>query len=240
MDWPILVISIAVLLLSDVSGAALAWQPGTAAKQAVGPASTLPSSGQTFLSPGRRLYLATAGKGGLDRWSGTSEWTHVRHAADSDAGDLYNDGSKFNSLVIAPYNPGSRADYEVEADIQVWPGHCPAGFGIVVRWTNNQGPYSCTDCDGHAGIWVGALEGARRMIKRHFEETWDWHTYRFEVHGTTLVSWVDGQRLMQTTDNGLRGYQGGRIGLWTHGDQLIVRRVEVCAGTGYPCDLTVK
>jgi hypothetical protein len=78
------------------------------------------------------------------------------------------------------------------------------------------------------------------MIQRHFEEATDWHTYRLDVHGTTLVSWVDDQRLMQTTDDGLRGYQGGKIGLWTHGDRFYVRRFEVCAGTGYPCNENVK
>ena len=185
---------------------------------------TLPSQSR----PGIVLYRASARLGGLEIWSGSSEW---RHAAD---GTLYNDGSRKDSLILAPYDLGKIAHYEVDAEMKVAPAqtHCPFGFGIVVRWEHHTGLYSSADCHGGpAELWVGPLQGARRIAARPFTMRTGWLTYRLRVQGATISYSVrDGDRLLaslQATGPVLQGSRGGQIGLWTHHDRFSVRDFKV-------------
>jgi hypothetical protein len=164
----------------------------------------------------------------------------------ADDGTLYNDGSKYDSLILAPYDPGKIVNYEVEADMKAVPSHCPLGFGIIVYWKNKRGLYSVANCHGRpVELWAGPLEGATRIARRPFTMRTGWLTYRLRVQGTTIVYSVsDGNHppvllqvtknsvspvLLQATKNILHGNQGGQIGLWTHNDQFFVRDFKIRA-----------
>lgn len=55
----------------------------------------------------------------------------------------------------------------------------------------------------------------------------DWHTYRVEVRSHKLTVSIDGAFALSTTDNPY--LIGAKVGLWSNGVQIRVRRVEVTA-----------
>ena len=54
-----------------------------------------------------------------------------------------------------------------------------------------------------------------------------WHTYRLEARGAALRLLVDGALLLQTPEG--RVLAGGRVGVFSGGEQVTVRRVAVLA-----------
>lgn len=191
------------------------------------------------------LYVADWSNG-LNGWTGTTDWTTLN-------GMLVNDGTGNGRSLFAPYFPDSVEDYAVETQIQyVRSGgkqnRCPE-IDIVVRATD-QGDIatgivtnanSCKpNLRGDIGQYVLQYSNAN---KTSYQVVWlastafaldnDWHTYRMEVRGNTITTYVDGKRVLVSQDNRFLG--PGKVGMVAGNIQINVRSFKVIAlgsGTG--------
>jgi hypothetical protein len=163
-------------------------------------------------------------------------------------GQLINDGSNQDANVWtkAPYKLGNRADYAVEADIQVISVADPQfdSFGIVVRGgegasasasASSQGAGYKAGIDGQTGYVGGPLEAARitrpgpygpkPIAKAKFNPGKEWHLYRVEADGNTIRFLIDDAVIVKGVDN--KYLSGGQVGLWSKGVQLNVRSFKI-------------
>jgi hypothetical protein len=197
------------------------------------PTSTLPP---LSLTPGTVLYEANAELG----WSG---WTAPSWHVLSDR--LSNDSLSEGVWISAPYQPDRIADYAVEAEIRLSNreencegvvgdgegGTLDYSYGIVARAVT-RGSYSVgirsVTCRQRASIYAGREERAPRNVDdlAVLSDT-DWHTYRVEVEGTFVRLLIDGEVIVQTTDDQFT--EGGQVGLWSNNLELDVRRFRVIA-----------
>jgi hypothetical protein len=191
-------------------------------------------------APGTVLYQAdwSSGRNG---WSLPQGWDTV-------SGELVNDGtngepSELTALAHPPTITPYTADYAVEADIQVvrqtsWFCVYP-GFGIAVR-AESTGLYlvgMVSDSDGWLGFILDTsskssacsfnrlLQSA--LVKNSFNLDTDWHTYRVEVRGNDIKLLVDGNTVIETTDN--HHLRSNAVGLWSAAVVLNVRSFKVIA-----------
>jgi hypothetical protein len=187
-----------------------------------------------FAAPGDVLYEADW-SGGLDGWAGgPPDWKTIN-------GMLVNDGTNNSpeKWISAPYEPGSIADYAVEAEIQVvrlTDNSCgDPSFGIVAR-AEQQGAYWVgVKYEWNFFEMVGSVRASAMpmndcgnttyLAEQAFEPSTDWHTYRVEVQANTIKLLVDGARMLETTDN--LHLSGGRVGLWSKDTVLNVRSFKV-------------
>ncbi len=197
------------------------------------PTSTLPPLSVT---PGTVLYEANAELG----WS---SWTAPSWQMLSDR--LSNDSLSEGVWITAPYQPERIADYAVEAEIRLakreencdgvigdgMGGTLDYSYGIVARAVT-MGSYSVgirsVTCRQRASIFAGREELAPRLVDdlTVLSDT-DWHTYRVEVEGIFVCLLIDGEVIVQTTDD--RFTEGGQVGLWSNNLELDVRRFRVIA-----------
>jgi hypothetical protein len=173
--------------------------------------------------------------GGLDAFAGTAGWSYAN-------GILANDGSGAlnGPWIAAPYQP-QTADYAVEAEIQIVRVNqveCSGGAGLIARATDDAGyaagvVYGLDACeDLHLRIGTrarpGVYGGSPIADTKNFSPGASWHTYRLEVKGTSVRLLVDGTLMAEGTDDRYR--DAGRIGIWSDGTQVNVRRFAVVAG----------
>lgn len=187
------------------------------------------------------LYYADT-SGGLEEWAlpdlaKDDSWMRVD-------GMLVNDGGGEGDLLQAPYRP-RIADYAVEAEVRMVGlrrGAIFLGFGLCVRageegayWGGVnflQGPHAFV---GGAASSVGGPP--RFLVASYpndvvavtdFDPGFDrWQTYRIEVDGNMLRLLVNGQLVAAGTDD--RFDDRGRVGLWSSGLEIEVRRFAVLA-----------
>jgi hypothetical protein len=218
-------------------------QPGGPSATASQPSQQAPST-----SPATRPRPATSPtlpyradwSSGPAGWTGTDDWTVA-------GGQLHNDGTSYRNSVgmVAPLDLAGVRDYAVDAEIQLLrysdsgmiSGR--AAFGVVVRAQQdgvgyNAGPcvssgiYTCADDQPSqrvAGLW--ADEARTTLDVRPFRPGEDWHHYRVEVRGNTIVVLIDGRLALSATDNTY--LEGRKIGLWSSRCQISVRSFEVTA-----------
>jgi len=175
----------------------------------------------THPAPGTTLYYADT-SGGLDKWTGSSDWKHVN-------GMLVNDGNgSTDRWIRAPYQPSDGANYAVEAEIQVV-RNCHT-FGIIAR-AKGQGNYAAGAwCEnGSAQIWAWSNDATNynTLVKQTYSTDSDWHTYRFEVRGNSLRLLIDSNLVAETMDN--QYLLAGQVGLWSDSTQISVRSFKVIA-----------
>jgi hypothetical protein len=188
------------------------------------------------VTPGTVLYEANADLG----WSG---WSAASWHVLSDR--LSNDGLSEGVWITAPYHPERVADYAVEAEIRLSRreetcegvvgdgegGTIDYSYGIVVRAVTagsyDVGFHSVT-CRQRASIYAGREERAAKRVDdvAALSDT-SWHTYRVEVEGIFVRLLVDGEVIVQTTDDQFT--KGGQVGLWSNNLELDVRRFRVIA-----------
>lgn len=172
---------------------------------------------------GTILYQADA-SGGFEEWSHAGGWVTV-------SGTLVNDGSNENyNFTAAPFTaPGS--DYAVEAEIQWARGG--RTFGIVARGGNEEG-YAAgfsPRCSGYGAatyLWTVSRDGDERCESIAYLEgavDTNWHTLRLEVQGNAIRVFLDGAKVIETTDN--RFLTSGVVGVWSNGAQVNIRRFTV-------------
>ncbi len=165
------------------------------------------------------VYQANWSKG----WSGkgTPDWAVANN-------ELVNDGSSYSGqpapTILAPYTMTTTSNYAVEMRVHViagWP--C---FDVALRGTSTP--------DGWHGYKAAVCDQKIRLQADNailatvpFNPGTIWHTYRFEVEGSHLVFFVDGQPLAETHDT--RYHTGGQVGLKSYGTQLEIRSFQVIA-----------
>jgi hypothetical protein len=179
------------------------------------------------------LYLAAGDD--LAVWAGPG-WS----VAD---GVLANDGAAVvaEPWLAAPYEAPTGA-YAVEADIRVLgvaPEHCEQSFGVVAGGGADAawGGGVLFGCDGSPRArltdvteWTDGYNRDRLLAEAGFAPGDGWHAYRLEVDGDRLRLLVDGAPVLEAADGAAAGGGPGRVGLWSQGVRLEVRRVAVFAG----------
>lgn len=104
-----------------------------------------------------------------------------------------------------------------------------ASFGIVVRASDGNSGYGAGH-DAHAGgpyravVW--AIPDGKVLQDTRFHPHATWHNYRVEVRRNTITLVVDGAVLVGPVQDN-RFLTGGRVGLWSDGVQISVRRFKV-------------
>jgi hypothetical protein len=190
-----------------------------------------PTSPPAAPTPGQTLYTADWSNG-FNGWTTSQDWKTV-------SGQLVNDGTNGDATqfahapMITPYTP----NYAVEAEIQsVRDGHgCSSygAFGLSVRG-ESIGDYRVgilgwgtafifdhTSSDGCPEYYYNALTTAKYSLDT------DWHTYRVEVRGNDFKILIDGQSVIETTDN--HHLTSNSVGLWSNGRVINVRSFKVIA-----------
>ncbi len=119
--------------------------------------------------------------------------------------ELVNDGSSYSEAadptIVAPYTISGTPDYAVETRVHViagWP--C---FDVTLRGTSAPAGwhgYKAAVCDEKIRLQAGN----DILATVPFNPETIWHSYRFEVRGSHLVFFVDGNLLAQTNDTRYR------------------------------------
>lgn len=160
---------------------------------------------------------------GLDGWSGSDGWTALR-------GELLYDGRSFDLTAgaVAPVEIDANADFAVEAEIRLLRYEITNGsFGVMARVQEDGTGYAAGHDAADEAVVLRTEEGGGRptLDRQPFDPGEEWHTYRLEVRGNALRAFVDGGLVLSSTDNTFLA--GKRVGLWSSGAQLSVRRFEV-------------
>jgi hypothetical protein len=155
---------------------------------------------------------------GVNGWTGSKDWSVVESV-------LLDDGTSDNGSMLAPYFPATR-DYSVEAEVQFLryrPGYY-GKWGITIRSGYYVGV--CGGCGGNNGepsIFISNgdtyIANAPHTIDGQF------HTYRVEVQSNNIRFLIDGQPVLQATDN--THLDPGRVGLESNDSQISVRVVRI-------------
>jgi hypothetical protein len=218
-----------VLLAGCGAVAPLPAAPPTAASSAAPAATatttTVPASAVDGPGPAPTVSVLYRSdwSSGLDGWSGSDGWTALR-------GELLCDGRSFDLTVgvVAPLEIDATADFAVEAEIRLLRYEISNGsFGVMARVQEDGTGYAVGhDAADEVVVLRSETGGGRPVLDRQpFDPGEDWHTYRLEVRGNELRAFVDGGVVLGATDN--RFLTGRRVGLWSSGAQLSVRRFEV-------------
>jgi hypothetical protein len=195
-----------------------------------------PTNTPSAPQPGQVLYQADWSSG-RNAWSLPQGWDTV-------SGELVNDGTKADATqfahapMITPYT----ANYAVEADIQdVRAGlSCNAtAFGLSVRG-DSSGDYRVGMVDSvsivgnttafffdHGSSDTCPSYYYYAFAKATYSLDTNWHTYRVEVRGNNISLLIDGQSVIETTDN--HHLTSNSVGLWSNGRVINVRSFKVIA-----------
>jgi hypothetical protein len=190
-----------------------------------------PTSTPVPAQPGDVLYQADWSSG-LNGWLGAGDWKTV-------GGMLVNDGSGYDSQIFAPYQPGlaHNDNYAIEAEIQLvrytdTTFSSRASFSILARVDTNKQGYQIGACAAFGFFSCGtytynlfASNGSVNIADAEFNPGTEWHTYRAEMVNNTIKVLLDGNVVLQTTDNIF--LSGGRVGLSSYRNQINVRSFRV-------------
>jgi beta-lactam-binding protein with PASTA domain len=186
------------------------------------------------LPPSNILYEADW-SGGMNGWSGTSGWTTTD-------GMLVNNGegsaeTGTPASILAPYQPDTP-DYTIVAVIALTGTTKPVSgsvraFGQVARYTP-AGAYTF-GCGPDPGSGLDNLFVANPgkgepivdnvLGQAPFDPGTDFHTYRFEVNGSTITVSVDSSQDIKVTDD--RYTSAGQVGLWAAGTPISVKSFKI-------------
>ena len=199
-------------------------------------------------TPEPRLYRADW-SGGMGGWTATNDW-HIIN------GMLVNDGTQYasngNPTAFAPYPPQDIANYSVQAKIRLDKytdegNFGAASFGIAVRYSDSNGGYklgACASAPGYSLVTPcgatgfdivhvlilsdGDFSNDTPVKKVPFQPGYgNWHTYRIDVNGNSIIVWLDGSQVFQATDD--KFLSAGQVGLWSDRCQISVRSFTITA-----------
>lgn len=190
------------------------------------------------------LYAANFAAG-LAGWTASSDWKTIGGMLVSDGGKdkgVDNDGV----TLFAPYDPGDRVDYAVEAQMEFVRtatddpnGLADYSFGVGGRATQSAGyrggigagpGWSMSDLlrNPHAEIVPGGKSGITGgLVNQPYTVAPGFHDYRLELKGNTLRLLIDGTVVLTTADN--TWLSPGQAGLWSNDAQLEVRSFKIIA-----------
>ena len=186
------------------------------------------------LPPSNILYEADW-SGGMNGWSGTSGWTTT-------GGMLVNNGegsaeTGTPASILAPYQPDT-ADYTIVAVIALSGTTKPVSgsvraFGQVARYTS-AGAYTF-GCGPDPGSGLDNLFVANPgkgepivdnvLGQAPFDPGTGFHTYRFDLKGSTITVSVDSFQDIKVTDD--RYTSAGQVGLWAAGTPISVKSFTI-------------
>jgi hypothetical protein len=188
------------------------------------------------------MYKADWSKG-MDGWVQSGGWSSVNGMLVNDGQDYNNDG---HPTASAPLFPQDIPNYSVQVDMRLDrytdEGGISglAGFGVVVRWSQDQnggykigvcasaGIYSCGNADHELLLSDGSFFQSAPVRQVLFRPAYGtWHTYRIDVQGNTITVWVDGGMIFQATDD--KYLSAGTVGLWSDRSQISVRNFTITA-----------
>lgn len=179
--------------------------------------------------PGQILCQADWSQG-MDGWSGSADWKVY-------SGQLLNDGSNSNSdtlnpTIIAPCNIGT-GDYAVEVRVKMLGMSDSANqglFGIEARGDNASDYYQAYLVDqGVNGGYARITKSSNTydLVSASWSNDTAWHTYRFELQGTTLRLFIDSAMIVQTQDYSfLTGWQ---VSMSDSSEKLAISSFKVIA-----------
>lgn len=170
-------------------------------------------------SAGSTVLYEADWSGGMNGWAGPGSWKTLD-------GVLLNDGTTNGvAAIIAPYVPGSRANYAIEADVRIIADAYDPAIGVMARLDSGGGYAGVIGSNQRTSIapwndlWRPMAEG------RSFDPQRAWHRYRLQVKGNVVTFAVDSAVLASAPDN--RWLAGGSVGLWSYHYQIEVRRFRV-------------
>jgi hypothetical protein len=182
--------------------------------------------------PGDVLYQADW-TNGMNGWTGGEDWKIV-------SGMLVNDGTGYDSQILAPYQPGLNHvdNYAIETEIQLLrytdtTFSAIANFSAIARTdTQGQGGYRVGSCMARGLFSCGpdirnlyVSNSSTTIAAIPFRPATEWHTYYVEFRGNTIRVLVDGNVMLETADNSF--LMGGRVGLSSRRNQINVRSFRV-------------
>ncbi len=180
------------------------------------------------------LYHANWSKN-LDGWQGESQWHHVDTdliGSDGSSNYSYDDANMYS--LLAPYQPPTT-DYAVEAQIKFVRFNGDGDFGVLLRVDNNGDGYLCGFEDSYDSATpiisvITAGESSSNPISSDSNsnftlDTLNFHTIRVEVNKDIITMFVDGNQLLQATDNSY--LSAGTVGLRSNGAVFNVHSFQV-------------
>lgn len=169
---------------------------------------------------------------GWNGWGGTPDWKILNGVLLSAGTYNITEGPP---TIVAPCPLGGRANYAVEATIQVLKNSYPTCFGIDVR-----GTATANGWQGYVGtIYVACNNGNNvlafnidnmnnnYLTSAPFSPGTGYHTYRVEAQNNQLRFLIDGAQILSVTDNTYTS--GEQVGLWSFDAQLNVSSFKVIA-----------
>lgn len=176
---------------------------------------------------GDTLYQADWSNG-LNGWSGsTTGWNTVSGML------VFNGKNGAENWIAAPLQLNGRADYAVEATIQVVKtDYGYDGFGLVLRADGQKGYLAGVSPQGKVAL-VAPLNNfenynlVRIIAKEKYDPKLTAHIYRAEVKGNSVRLLIDGAVVVNATDNLF--LSPGKVGLDATGCQLSILSFKVIA-----------
>jgi hypothetical protein len=176
--------------------------------------------------PGQQAYAADWSEGAAD-WSLPDGWS-------VENGTLVSTGAGTANLV-APFAPTGQ-NYAVEVELAVEGGaDCPATVGVFARWvpvagsaTEFQSGYLAGVCttEWEIALITDTFENQEQIANGDHQLDNNQHTYRFEVNGSQLRLFIDGDFIGEATND--QYDQAGVPGIYVGGPfQLTVENFRI-------------
>jgi hypothetical protein len=193
------------------------------------------SSPSPIQTPGVTPSVAPTSEGytaswsaGLNGWTGGPEWKAV-------SGLLVSDGTgNGDDTILAPLQP-QNADYAIEAQIRLLRKPVALAtcyFGIVGRGKDHAGYYagSTNNSGRYALIVAQQASGFPQLVSQDDDPGIDSHLYRVEFNGNHIAIKIDGNPVLQTSDN--QYLDAGKVGLYSYGCPIEVSSFRVTSLQG--------
>jgi hypothetical protein len=191
---------------------------GTAGDSGSGSAGAGPDAPEAPTRSATSLPYRADWAGGLGGWTTSKDWSVLN-------GQLLSAGQDGGTEAgaLAPVDLSAVTDYAVEAEIKFVRETFGYGrYGVMVRIQEDGPGYTFGHNEGNV---VLGLSNGTGLDRQAYTPGNEWHTYRIEVRGNELHTFVDGSPTVSATDNTF--LRGKRVGLYTQGAQISVRRFEV-------------
>lgn len=188
-----------------------------------------PLSNPVLPSTGKLLYQADWSND-ANNWNIAGQWKYNREKK-----MLMSDGTQTNFVILAPYKPQLK-NYAVEANIQYDGDTSLDGsfsinsFGIAFGIEKNGQGYVCDVVQGSGATVSSIAEDGRADSIADYTEYRPGtraHTYRIEVRGNTIFSFIDGDEFAQISN--VSPTFAGSVGIRANKVILYIKSFEVFA-----------
>ncbi len=189
----------------------------------------------TLLAQNKAPLYTADWSNGLNGWTGSSEWSTANGELISNGhwpGSSSAPATTGDDSVLSPYQP-STADYALEARIRILsaPDKCWLALrGRVQRDGSGYNGYF-VGFDAYMGDGIIAYFtpsiGFFPLQSKSYSPGSDWHTYRAEFQGNQITLKIDGNSVLQVTNNA--NPSPGQIGLENGDCQIEVSSFKVIA-----------